>query len=128
MLPIVKPVLNIGIVAKNCNINALAFLEQWCNTIYVDCDYNSYITVEQENTKFNLNERIKSIEHNTNNDVIVELDCNKITQEDIKIITNLGEIICENNDIGKFSVENLLITVNKIDDKAKELIFIDNND
>ena len=84
MLPIVKPVLNIGIVAKNCNINALAFLEQWCNTIYVDCDYNSYITVEQENTKFNLNERIKSIEHNTNNDVIVELDCNKITQEDIK--------------------------------------------
>ena len=128
MLPIVKPVLNIGIVAKNCNINALAFLEQWCNTIYVDCDYNSYITVEQENTKFNLNERIKSIEHNTNNDVIVELDCNKITQEDIKIITNLGEIICENNDIGKFSVENLVITVNKIDDKAKELIFIDNND
>lgn len=124
MLPIVKPVLNVGIVAKNCNINALAFLEQWCDTIYVDCDYNSYVAVEQQNTNFNLSERIKSIEHNVNNDVVVELDCNKITQEDVKIITNLGEIVYENNDIGKFSVENLIITVNKIDDKAKDLIFI----
>ena len=124
MLPIVKPVLNVGIVAKNCNINALAFLEQWCDTIYVDCDYNSYVAIEQQNTNFNLSKRIKSIEHNVNNDVIVELDCNKITQEDVKIITNLGEIVSENNDLGKFSVENLIITVNKIDDKAKSLIFI----
>lgn len=95
MLPIVKPVLNVGIVAKNCNINALAFLEQWCDTIYVDCDYNSYVAIEQQNTNFNLSKRIKSIEHNVNNDVIVELDCNKITQEDVKIITNLGEIVSE---------------------------------
>lgn len=124
MLPIVKPVLNVGIVAKNCNINALAFLEQWCDIIYVDCDYNSYVAVEQQNTNFNLSERIKSIEHNVNNDVVVELDCNKITQEDVKIITNLGEIVSENNDIGKFSVENLIITVNKINDKSKDLIFI----
>jgi hypothetical protein len=124
MLPIIKPVLNIGIVAKNCDINALAFLEQHCDTIYVDCEYASYIAVEQQNTNYNLNERIKHIEYDTENDVVVELDCHKITQDDVKVITNLGEIVVHNGETGKFGVGNLIITVNKIEDKAKSLIFI----
>jgi len=127
MMPIIKPVLNIGIIAKNCNINALAFLEQHCDNIYVDCEYASYIAVEQTNTLFNLNERIRQIEYEIMNDVIVELDCSKITQEDIQVITNLGEIVIGTNETGKFQVGNLTITINSLNDHSKELIFINND-
>jgi glycosyltransferase involved in cell wall biosynthesis len=127
MMPIVNPVLNVGIIAKNCNINALAFLEQHCDNIYVDCEYASYIAVEQTNTLFNLNERIRQIEYEITNDVIVELDCSKITQEDIQVITNLGEIVIGTNETGKFQVGNLIVTINSLNDRSKELIFIDND-
>ena len=127
MMPLVNPVLNIGIIAKNCNINALAFLEQHCDTIYVDCEYTSYIAVEQTNTLFDLNKRIKHIGFEITNDVVVELDCNKITQEDVQVITNLGEIVVGTNETGKFQIGNLIITINSLNDRSKELIFIDND-
>jgi hypothetical protein len=124
MMPIIKPVLNIGFKVTNCNINALAYLEQHCDNIYVDCEYASYIAVEQQNTNYNLNERIKDINYDCENDVVVEIDANKITNEDVQVLTNLGEIVLNTNETGKFGVENLTITINKIDDKAKSLIFI----
>ena len=127
MMPIVKPVLNIGFKVKNCNLNALAFLEQWCDSIYIDCDYSTYVHVEQQNTLYDLSKRVFSHENDTNNDVIVELDANKITKEDVDILTNLGEVITHNNDTGIFEVNNLKIYVNKIKDYSKELIFIDND-
>jgi glycosyltransferase involved in cell wall biosynthesis len=124
MMPIIKPVLNIGFKVTNCNINALAYLEQHCDNIYVDCEYASYIAVEQQNTNYNLNERIKDINYDCENDVVVEIDANKITNEDVQVLTNLGEIVLNTNETGKFGVGNLTITINKIDDKAKSLIFI----
>jgi glycosyltransferase involved in cell wall biosynthesis len=124
MMPIIKPVLDITFVVKNCNQSIIQALEPRCDRMYVDCEYTDYIKQEQPTTLYNLNNRLKHINYNIEGDIVVHIDGMKITQEDFNILVNLGEIIMDNNDVGKFSVENLLINVNKIEDKAKKLIFI----
>jgi len=124
MMPIIKPVLDITFVVKNCNQSIIQALEPRCDRMYVDCEYTDYIKQEQPTTLYNLNNRLKHVNYNIEGDIVVHIDGMKITQEDFNILVNLGEIIMDNNDVGKFSVENLLINVNKIEDKAKKLIFI----
>lgn len=126
MMPIIKPVLDITFVVKNCNQSIIQALEPRCDRMYVDCEYTDYIKQEQPTTLYNLNNRLKHVNYNIEGDIVVHIDGMKITQEDFNILVNLGEIIMDNNDVGKFSVENLLINVNKIEDKAKDLIFINN--
>ena len=41
---------------------------------------------------------------------------------------NLNQIVYETNEVGKFKVGNLIITINSLTDRSKDLIFIDNND
>jgi glycosyltransferase involved in cell wall biosynthesis len=126
MMPIIKPVLDITFVVKNCNQSIIQALEPRCDRMYVDCEYTDYIKQEQPTTLYNLNNRLKHVNYNIEGDIVVHIDGMKITQEDFNILVNLGEIIMDNNDVGKFSVENLLININKIEDKAKDLIFINN--
>ena len=61
-------------------------------------------------------------------DVVVELDTSTFVERDFGVIVNLNEIIKQTNEIGKFKVESLVITINSLADRSKELIFIDNND
>jgi glycosyltransferase involved in cell wall biosynthesis len=126
MMPIIKPVLDITFVVKNCNQSIIQVLEPRCDRMYVDCEYTDYIKQEQPTTLYNLNNRLKHVNYNIEGDIVVHIDGMKITQEDFNILVNLGEIIMDNNDVGKFSVENLLINVNKIEDYSKDLIFINN--
>jgi hypothetical protein len=63
---------------------------------------------------------------NNGNDIIVEADGTKFTQEDFNYIMNINDIITDNGEIGQFELGNLKITINKIEDKSKDLIFINN--
>lgn len=60
-------------------------------------------------------------------DVVVELDTSTFTEEEYNIIINLNEIVKDTNDIGRFQVGNLIISINSIEDKSKDLIFIVND-
>jgi glycosyltransferase involved in cell wall biosynthesis len=61
-------------------------------------------------------------------DVVVELNTNTFAEEEYHVVINLNQIVQETNEIGKFQVGNLTITINSLADRSKELIFIDNND
>lgn len=60
-------------------------------------------------------------------DVIVELNTNTFTEEEYHVIMNLNQIVYETNEVGRFKVGNLIITINSLTDRSKDLIFIDNN-
>ena len=118
MKPIVPPKWDIGFVVKNCNIKLLEVIEPWCSTLYCDevfsigrvSDY-----VENENTSFDLYKRIKSLDAEKNNDIIVEFDANKLTQYSFNLITEFSNILKESQievgefelDIFKFRVKNV---------------------
>jgi glycosyltransferase involved in cell wall biosynthesis len=63
---------------------------------------------------------------NGGDDIVVEVDGNKFNNEDFNYIMSLNEIIQDNGEIGEFGLGNLKITINKIEDYSKDLIFINN--
>ena len=124
MKPIVPPKYDIGFVIKNCNEKLLESLEPWCSTIYVDTFAEDYINREQPNTDFDLTKRIYSIDAEKQNDIEVRFDGNKLTQDAYEIITNLSEILANDDEIeeGTFELGMLVIKINKIKTYEEELI------
>jgi len=122
--PIVPPKYDIGFVVKNCNEKLLESLEPWCSTIYVDTFSEDYINREQPNTDFDLTKRIYSIDAEKQNDIEVRFDGEKLSQDAYEIITNLSEILANDDEIeeGTFELGMLGIKINKIKTYEKELI------
>jgi len=122
--PIVPPKYDIGFVVKNCSEKLLESLEPWCSTIYVDTFAEDYINREQPNTDFDLTKRIYSIDAEKQNDIEVRFDGNKLSQDAYEIITNLSEILSNDDEIeeGTFELGMLGIKINKIKTYEKELI------
>lgn len=58
-------------------------------------------------------------------DIVVELDTSTFTESEFEVILNLNEIVKQTNETGKFQVGNLIVTINSLNDRSKELIFID---
>ena len=96
--PIINPKYDVGFIVKNCNSILLKELEPWCSNIYVDIDYNEYITLESPNTSFNLYERIKPFDNEKNNEILVTINGNLFNQQDFQYIQQLSAIL---NDIGE---------------------------
>lgn len=63
---------------------------------------------------------------NNGEDIIVEINSNRFTQEDFNIIMNLNAIIEDNGDVGIFELGNLKITINNLTEYQNNLIFISN--
>ena len=59
---------------------------------------------------------------NEGQDIIVEIDGNKFTQDDFNIIQQLNDIIKENGEIGSFELNNLKITINSMNEYQDTLI------
>ena len=96
--PIINPKYDVGFIVKNCNSILLKELEPWCSNIYVDIDYNEYITLESPNTSFNLYERIKPFDNEKNNEILVTINGNLFNQQDFQYIQQLSAIL---NDSGE---------------------------
>ena len=113
-MPIVPPKYNIAFVITNCNLNILSALEPWCDRIYIDDEMQvlttHYIESEQPNTKFDLTKRIMVIGHNDpygENDIVVEMDGTRLTNQDALNIQQLSQIIQQSGEIGSFQLGNL---------------------
>jgi glycosyltransferase involved in cell wall biosynthesis len=129
MEPIISPKYDIGFRVKNCNLELLELLEPWCSNILIDDEMQvlttHYIDKEQKNTSFNLTDRILSTPFQTlNNEIIVEIDRLSFTQQEWIYLTQLPDIICENNDIGVFELGELKISINQMNEYQNDLIFI----
>lgn len=131
MKPIIPHKYDIGFVVHNCNLDALAVLEPWCDTIYIDDEMgvleSHYIDLEQKHTKINLKSKIKIIKHTTpNNDIVVEFDANKLNQESFNIIPQLSEIIAASGDVGEFELGIFNISIAYMDTYEHNLVHIYN--
>ena len=126
MKPIVPPKWDIGLVVKNCNLKLLEILEPWCTTLYCDevfsvgrvSDY-----VEMENTSFDLYDRIKNIDEEKVNDIIVEFDANRLTQYSFQLISEFATILQESEiEVGEFELDIFKFRVNRVKTYEMDLI------
>ena len=124
------PKYNIGIKVTNCNIKILELLEPYCDRIYIDDEMqvitSHYIEHEQPNTKFDLTKRIMTIGYNDPydyDDIIVEVDAKRMTQQDAACIFLLPQIIQHDlTETGTYESGNLRIAVQHLETYEKDLI------
>ena len=98
MKPIIPPKYDIGFILKNGTPQLLETLEPWCSTIYTDNNRLNYINLEQPNTLFNLQEKVKPYDNEKNNEILVTIDGNKFTQQDFQFIQQLSEILADSGE------------------------------
>jgi len=124
MKPIVPKRYDVGFVVKNCDAYKLALLEPWCDSIYTDVPYELYINVEQKNTKFNLKKKLKRYEDPKTNDVIVEFDANKITNNSFEFFNMLQLMLEDSGQTGELEFDIFRLKISKLEDFSKNLIDI----
>ena len=94
MKPIIPSKYDIGFILNNGNSNLLAGLEPWCSTIYVNPDIiKSYIETEKVNTTMDLYNRVKPLDNEKQNEILVTIDGSKFTEQDFNLIQQLPDIL-----------------------------------
>jgi len=127
--PLIRPKYGIGFIVHNCDMNALSFLEPCCDTIYITNDKlrSEYVEAEQSNTKYNLKDRVRTYNFNDGdkpNNIIVEFDSSKLTNENFQLLQQLPQIIKETNELGQFEIDIFKITIKDLTEYQNNLIHI----
>ena len=124
MKPIIPPKYDIGIDLQNDRLgsNLLEILEPWCSVIYVNCNREEYIKQEQPNTIIDLGDKIRYSASIKENDIMVNVDGTRFTQEDFNIIQQLSEIINDSGEIGEFELGNIKLDIRKLNTYENDLI------
>lgn len=128
--PIIVPKYNKAFVIHNCNLQLLEILEPWCDRIYTSEVYNvgrmgDYVEMEQSNTSFDLSKRVLTINNNdpiAENNIVIEFDATKLTNENFQIIQQLPEIVQESGEIGEFKLDIFKITIKSLETYEHTLI------
>ena len=123
--PIVPPKYDIGFVIKNCGSDLLYELEPWCSDIYIDSQHmNEYLIQENQNTLYDLESKVHSINAEKQNDIIVRFDAQEFTPQQFNYIAQLSEILSNDEGLeeGSFDLGIFEIEINKLDTYEKDLI------
>ncbi len=111
MKPIIPSKYDIGIILKENNFDLLNILEPFCSTIYADPHLiQDYIQFEQQNTIMNLHDRVKPLDNEKNNEILITIG-NACSQQDLQYIFQLPEILKDSGEIGEFELGNLKIEI-----------------
>jgi glycosyltransferase involved in cell wall biosynthesis len=108
---------------KNCHDDLLDILEPWCDFLQCDLDnarIKLFIEHEQPNTPVDLNSKFFDVP-NTGG-IIVEIDGLVFGAGEYKHIQYLSQIIEQNEQLGKFELDNLKITIDDLTHYEKNLI------
>ena len=125
MYPIIPPKYNVGFVIKNCTADFLSKIEPWCSTVYTDLEgdiVDAYINGENDNTLYDLRDRVKSINDDKDNDIIIEFDAVEWKDEHSGFINNLSQVISSSGEVGEMEYEIFTIYIEKLNTYEKELI------
>jgi glycosyltransferase involved in cell wall biosynthesis len=129
LMPIVPHKYNIAFVVQNATLQAVEFLEPWCDRLYIDDDMgviqSHYIDKEQKNTLFDLSKKVlnKSYNHaEEENDIVVYFDLMRLSQQSFEIIQQLSQIIEQSNEIGDFEIDIFKIKVTSLKTYEHEYI------
>ena len=121
MNPIVPSRYDTGFVVKNCNTHILSILEPWCDNIYVDCDYNSYVDTENEKSEYDISKRVHSIHSDVVNNIQIRFDATQLkNQHFTEFIKQLPFIIEETGETGSFNWD--IFEINIISLKEVDMI------
>ena len=121
MNPIVPSRYDTGFVVKNCNTQILSILEPWCDNIYVDCDYNSYVDAENEKSEYDISKRVHSIHSDVVNNIQIRFDATQLkNQHFTEFIKQLPFIIEETGETGSFNWD--IFEINIISLKEVDMI------
>jgi glycosyltransferase involved in cell wall biosynthesis len=120
--PILFPKYDIAYKVINCDEKTLDILEPWCSNISSDASYAKYLEEEQKNTSFNMLKRLLRWNSAIYNDIIVEFDVSKLTQESFILLQQLPQIILESGEIGKFELDIFKVMIRKLDRHENKLI------
>ena len=131
MKPIIPHKYDIGFIVHKCNLDMLAALEPWCSTIYINDEMGvleaAYYDLEQKHTLINLKDKIKQINHNTpDNDITIEFDATKLTQESFNTLTQFPEIITNSGELGEFELDIFDVSIVNLSTYEHDLINIYN--
>ena len=126
--PIIPPKYDIGFIVENCNTEMLRTLEPWCSDIYGDwvghkgLGVNKYIDEEQPDTQFDLKKKIHSDHIQAKNNVIIEFDAGKLTQDNFQILVELSSILKESGEVGEMELDIFKFNIKSLDTYEQELI------
>lgn len=123
------PKYNIGIQVTNCTSAILDLLEPYCDRIYIDDEMQvlttHYMDNEQSKTRFDLSKRIMTTTYNNPydyDDIVVEVDAKRMTQQDAAYVFMLPEIIHDSGEPGTFRLGNLKVTIQHLQTYEHTLI------
>ncbi len=103
MMPIVPNRYDTTFVIHNCHPQLLQALEPWCDDIYVDCDFGSYVATESNESMFKISDKVHTIGDIMKNDVQILFDGSKLTNEHYtQFIKNIPFIIQQTDSVGSF--------------------------
>jgi glycosyltransferase involved in cell wall biosynthesis len=103
MMPIVPNRYTTSFVVHNCSSHLLGVLEPWCDDIYVDCDFGSYIATESKESMFKISDKLHNIGEIMRNDIQIMFDGSKLTNENFtSFIKNIPFIIQQTDSLGSF--------------------------
>ena len=129
MKPIVVPKYNITFVVKNCNYDVLAYLEPFCDRIYIEDSnrdlYSQYLENVQKDTEFDLSKRVFDLWSNDpegENDIVVYADREMLTQEDYNVIPILSRVLNQIESPGEYALNNLKIKVLNIETYEQDYV------
>jgi glycosyltransferase involved in cell wall biosynthesis len=122
--PMVPPKYDIGFVITNSDLDLLTVLEPWCSTVYTDGEFMKYITLEQPNTLFKLRDKFKPLDNDKQNEVLIQIDGSRFTQQDYEYIQQMSEILASDEQLetGNFELGSLVIDIIQMNTYEKELI------
>ena len=61
-------------------------------------------------------------------DIVIQADYKTITNEDFDVIININQIVQQTNETGNYEIGNLKVIINSLEDRSKDIIFINNHD
>lgn len=89
----VKKKYDIGLIVRNGNLTLLRALEPWCATLYIDVDPSPYLLEEQLNTAIDLRKKIRPIQDQADNGIIVTVDARHLNAARTHQIEGIQEAI-----------------------------------
>ncbi len=127
--PIINPKYDIGLVVSGrVSKEAIVALEPWFNTIYVneECKIiiDQYVKEEQVNTSYDVSNRIKTLPCKIDNDIIVEINVDAISNSMMSLVSKLPKILQTAEEGAYYELEELRVKVNRLSNRTDDLIFI----
>ena len=107
--------------------NMIKFIKKWGTPVQHD-EFMKPIVSPVYRKKIIINNTNPQIEEalepwaNNGEDVIIEVDGNKFTEEDFRYIQTMNDIIKGSGEVGEFELGNLKVTINSLETYEKELI------